>query len=224
MARSEKKIADILAAAPGRQVHAVPGTMANLAGYWVRIDGRDAFALLPEDLDGGSGQTLEEVVEKAVHALQEALDARHEQQRLPQLLKGVGLSLAATLALWLALWVITGQTGVQAPAAAPAGPPTAAVHPGYFDAVPHLLLVLSVPAKGRVGHSAGAPEGSASVRKRLRLGSEAAGIHWLPPSTCGVYLYLRAGGPGGFSSKPSPSAAMNRRRASGPLAWGSGLR
>ena len=104
--RIERKIAAILKTARGEKASAVPGTLANLSGYWVRIDGREAFGLLPEDVDSVTGQNLDEVVGKAVEALQGALDARREQQRLPQLLRGIGLALVATVALGVALWVV----------------------------------------------------------------------------------------------------------------------
>jgi len=108
VARSERKIAAILAAAPGDKASAAPATLANLTGYWVQIDGQQAFGLLPEDADGVSGETLDALVGQAVAALQGAMDARHEQRRLPQVLKGIGLALAATAALGASLWFVVG--------------------------------------------------------------------------------------------------------------------
>ncbi len=66
---------------------------------------------------------------------------------------------------------------------------------------------------------------SAAIRgpdPRPELAATHSAPHSAPPPTFGVHL--RAGGPGGFATKLSPSAAMNCRRASGPPALGSGLR
>ncbi len=104
--RAHEKIADILTRLPGETASAAPGTLANLSGYWIRIDGQQAFALLEQDADRVTGQTLDEIVALAVTNLQGALDARREQQDLPELLKRMALALAATLVLALILWVI----------------------------------------------------------------------------------------------------------------------
>jgi len=104
--RIERKIEGILKTAPGEKASAAPATLANLSGYWIRIDGQEAFGLLPQDVDSITGETLDEVVGKAVVALQGALDARREQQSLPQLLWGIGMALVATVALGLVLWAL----------------------------------------------------------------------------------------------------------------------
>ena len=57
-------------------------------------------------MESASGQHLDEVAEQARAALQEALDARIEQQKLPGLLMDIGLTLATALALGLVLWGI----------------------------------------------------------------------------------------------------------------------
>jgi small-conductance mechanosensitive channel len=102
--RIEGKIAIVLAAGPGNKADAVPGTFANLTGYWIKIDGNPLFGLVPEDADGMTGETLEEQVRRTVAALQEALDARREQRSLPLILEGVGLGAVATLLLGVLLW------------------------------------------------------------------------------------------------------------------------
>ena len=104
--RAHGKIADILARLPGETASAAPGTLGNLSGYWIRIDGQEVFALLEQDADRVTGQTLDEIVDRAVTSLQEALDARHAQQSLPELFERMALALAATLVLALILWVI----------------------------------------------------------------------------------------------------------------------
>ncbi|MFZ1576120.1 MAG: mechanosensitive ion channel domain-containing protein [Chromatiaceae bacterium] len=102
--RIEDKIAHILATKPGDKAQAFPGTFANLTGYWIQIDGVQAFGLVPEDADGMTGETLEAHVWRTVATLQEALDARREQRSLPLILEGAGLAAVATLLLGVLLW------------------------------------------------------------------------------------------------------------------------
>jgi small-conductance mechanosensitive channel len=102
--RIHGKIAGVLGVQPGAKAEAIPGTFANLTGYWVRIDGLPVFGLVPEDADTLTGEPFEEQVQQTVAALQGALDARREQRNLPMILEGIGLALAATLLLGLLLW------------------------------------------------------------------------------------------------------------------------
>jgi len=104
--RATRKLDDILAGAPGAEASAVPGTLGNLTGYWIRVDGREVFGLLPEDVDSTTGQTLDLVVRETVARLQEALDARRQAQDLPKLLKGIVLAALATAVFAVALWGI----------------------------------------------------------------------------------------------------------------------
>ena len=102
--RIRGKIDDVLKILPGDAAVAIPGTLANLSGYWVEIDGQPVFGLVPQDADGMTGQTLDELVRQTVSTLQGALDARREQRSLPLILEGVGLATAATLLLGALLW------------------------------------------------------------------------------------------------------------------------
>ncbi|TNF55603.1 MAG: mechanosensitive ion channel [Gammaproteobacteria bacterium] len=102
--RIEDKIAHILEAKPGDKAQAVPGTLANLTGYWIQIDGVQTFGLVPEDADGMTGETLEDHVARTVAALQEALDARREQRSPALILEGVGLAVVATVLLVVLIW------------------------------------------------------------------------------------------------------------------------
>ncbi len=102
--RSGKKIEEMIAEGRDKVVTAVPGTLANLSGYWIQIDGLQVFGLLPQDADQSVGQTLEELVRQTIDRLQAALDARREHQQLAHLLPAAGLSLVGTLAYAVALW------------------------------------------------------------------------------------------------------------------------
>jgi hypothetical protein len=125
VARIQGKIANVLAAGPGNKADAVPGTFANLTGYWIKIDGNPIFGLVPEDADGMTGETLDEQVRRTVATLQEALDARREQRSLPLILEGAGLGAVATLLLGGA-----ALGGGQAPRPGPATSQSADPDPG----------------------------------------------------------------------------------------------
>ncbi|HSO81520.1 mechanosensitive ion channel family protein [Thiocapsa sp.] len=109
--RIQGKIADVLENNPGEKAEAIRSTFANLAGFWVQIDGHPVFGLIPEDADGMTGETVEEQVRRAVDLLQEALDARREQRSLPLILEGLGLATAATLLLLVLLWGVVKLEG-----------------------------------------------------------------------------------------------------------------
>lgn len=102
--RIERKIESVLAVMPGDKADAIPGTYANLAGYWIRIDGVQVFGLVREDADAMTGETPDEQVRRTVAALQEALNARREQHSPSLILEGLGLTVVATLLLGVLLW------------------------------------------------------------------------------------------------------------------------
>lgn len=104
--RVARKLEHMLDRTPGTRVSALPGTLGNLSGYWINIDGQQVFGLLPEDVDSMTGQTLEQVVRETVERLQEALDARRQAQNLPDLIKGIVLAILATAVFAVALWAI----------------------------------------------------------------------------------------------------------------------
>lgn len=104
--RAHQKIVDTLADRPGNTASAAAGTLGNLSGYWILIDGQAAFALIEQDADRVTGENLDQVVAQAVAKLQGALDARRAQQRLPDLLKRTAFALVATLVMALILWLI----------------------------------------------------------------------------------------------------------------------
>jgi hypothetical protein len=104
--RVSRKLSETVEDLPGIKVSAVPGSLANLTGYWIRIDGREVFGLLPQDVDSMTGQTLDQVVQETVTHLQAALDARRQAQNLPNLLKGIALAILATAVFAAALWGI----------------------------------------------------------------------------------------------------------------------
>ena len=75
-------------------------------GIMILIDGKNAFMLIPDDVDPFTGQTLEEYVEEVVTLLNVALKNAKEQRSTPYLLKATGLSLLATFVYGLLIWIV----------------------------------------------------------------------------------------------------------------------
>ena len=76
------------------------------SGSIVTVNGALAVIILEDDLDPESGETIKSVADQAAAQLRAALEARAQQRRLPVLLRGIGLALAATALLILALWLL----------------------------------------------------------------------------------------------------------------------
>jgi small-conductance mechanosensitive channel len=87
-------------------VRMVPARVGQLEGLMAYVGARNVFAILREDLDQESGETLESVGAAAERRLHEVLEARAAQRSLPVLLRGIGLSLVATLVFALVLWAL----------------------------------------------------------------------------------------------------------------------
>ena len=106
IARIQKRISSLPPNALTGQVKPMPATLGMLSGYWIYLDGRTLFALLPEDVDSEVGQTLEQLAQATTLNLAEALQARAEQQRLPLLIQSVALTLVTTVLFGLTLRVV----------------------------------------------------------------------------------------------------------------------
>jgi small-conductance mechanosensitive channel len=76
------------------------------SGSIVTVNGSLAVIILEDDPDPESGETIKSVADEAAAQLRAALEARAQQRRLPVLLRGIGLALAATALLILALWLL----------------------------------------------------------------------------------------------------------------------
>jgi small-conductance mechanosensitive channel len=79
-------------------------TEQRAEGIMILIDGKNAFMLIPDDVDPFAGLTLEEYVEEVVKLLNVALTNAKEQRSTPYLLRATGLSLLATFVFGLLIW------------------------------------------------------------------------------------------------------------------------
>jgi len=76
----------------------------DLSGAIVGTQSGLLLALLQEDVDTASGETLEQVAKRTVATLQDALAARAAQMQWPVLLRGLGFAGGATLVYFVFLW------------------------------------------------------------------------------------------------------------------------
>ena len=75
-------------------------------GRLFMIGGRGMFGLTPADLDENAGETMDRAVRVTTARLEQAIRETREQRSLPDLLKGLALSVAATLVVVLLLLVV----------------------------------------------------------------------------------------------------------------------
>lgn len=97
--RAAKIVARIKALPPRADLEVTWGkaTLGDVSGVIIGTQKGLLLALLPEDLDPNSGETLEDLTRVTVANLQEVLTDRAEQMHLPVIVRGLGLSAAATL-------------------------------------------------------------------------------------------------------------------------------
>jgi small-conductance mechanosensitive channel len=78
----------------------------DLNGFILSIGGNPLFGVAPGDVDPEYPLSVAYLAEEAKKNLEEAFAARLEQKRLPVLLRGIGLSIAATLLLAVLTWIV----------------------------------------------------------------------------------------------------------------------
>jgi small-conductance mechanosensitive channel len=101
--RIRRRIEELPPGAAERGTGFEPAELAGRRALLVTAGGSPVIGLFPEDVDPESGGTLEQLAASTAARLGEVLRARAEQRRIPALLRGVALSLAATALLGIAL-------------------------------------------------------------------------------------------------------------------------
>jgi small-conductance mechanosensitive channel len=104
--RARDRIGALTDAEQGDPVKAFPGTLGELRGMTILVGDRTAFSLLPGDLDPEDKLTLEQAAEQARTRLQEALQAKRDQRKLPVLLEGFAHAAVVTALLVALLWLL----------------------------------------------------------------------------------------------------------------------
>jgi small-conductance mechanosensitive channel len=85
------------------KIEAIDGTMGSYSGAWIRVNDRNIFGILKQDIDSENDETFEAFKQKTVDNLRTWLVIRSEQEKWPLILKGLGFSLVASLAYGLIL-------------------------------------------------------------------------------------------------------------------------
>lgn len=104
--RAKGAVARILEIPSGKadyKIEAIDGTLGRYSGAFIRVNDRNIFGILKQDIDSESGETFERLKQTTVDNLKAWLDIRSEQEKWPLILKGVGFSLIASLAYGLIL-------------------------------------------------------------------------------------------------------------------------
>lgn len=83
-----------------------PATIGDVSGVLLFARDRTLFAIVPEDLDPTAGETLESASRYAADEVRAVLRARLDQRRVPVILRGIAVSVAATAVLALVLWLV----------------------------------------------------------------------------------------------------------------------
>lgn len=83
----------------GADIRAEPASIRGLEGIAIFAGSRMLFALVPQDLDPESSESLEEASRTAVSQLKQILEARAETQRPAAILKGLAYSAGSLLLL-----------------------------------------------------------------------------------------------------------------------------
>ncbi len=104
--RSKERITSLPDDALGADVWSEPTEIRGVPFQLVGVQNQVLVELRREDLDPASRQTLEELGGEVASRLQEVMSAKAEQNYLPNLLRGIGLSLLATLMFGLLLVAI----------------------------------------------------------------------------------------------------------------------
>ena len=105
------KAAQVITALPDEaltgEVWHEPTVIRGIPLQLVGVQNQVLIALNEKDIAPTSDQTLEELAEVVTGRVEDVLRAKAEQRSLPNLLRGIGLSLLATLILLALLWAMT---------------------------------------------------------------------------------------------------------------------
>lgn len=105
-AKAAARLDDMPAVASEWNVVANEASVGQKSGAILTVNGQLAFAIMTEDLDRESGETLSAAMDKATAQLRSTLEARSQQHRLSGLARGIGLSILTASLLALGLWLV----------------------------------------------------------------------------------------------------------------------
>lgn len=104
--KAAERLSNLPDVAPEWRINASPAAVGQYSGVIISVNDQFVFAILTSDVDVDSNETMQAAVDHATAQLRVALEARAQQQSVPVLLKGLGLSLVATIILLFGLWLV----------------------------------------------------------------------------------------------------------------------
>lgn len=109
--RASERLANLPAVAAEWRISAAEATVGQYSGVIVSVNDQTVFAILNDDLDYDSNETLQARAEHATSQLRLALEARAQQRSFSHFVRAAGLSIAATLLLVFGLGLVIRATG-----------------------------------------------------------------------------------------------------------------
>ena len=109
-AKAQERLAALPVYASEWKIVATPTTLGQYTGEMVSVNDQYVFAILTADLDQDSNESLPAASDRVTAQLRAALEARAQQRNVPQLLRSIGLSIAATVVLLFVLWFLMVAT------------------------------------------------------------------------------------------------------------------
>jgi small-conductance mechanosensitive channel len=109
-AKAQERLASLPADAFEWKVTASQATVGQYTGAMISVNEQYVFAILTDDLDQDSHETMQLASDRAAAQLRAALEARAQQRSIPLVLRSIGLAIAATLVLLIALWLVMRVT------------------------------------------------------------------------------------------------------------------
>lgn len=109
-ARASERLTNLPSDVSEWRVTTSEATVGQYTGLMVSVNDQYVFAILTDDLDSDSNETLQAAADLATAQLRGALEARTQQRSVSRLVRSVVLSIAATLLLAIALWLVMRAT------------------------------------------------------------------------------------------------------------------
>ena len=109
-AKARERLAAMPANPPELKISTSPVTVGQYTGVLVSVNDQYVFGIVTEDLDQDSNETMQAASDHVTAQLRAALEARAQQRNVPQLLRGISISIAATLVMLFALWSLALAT------------------------------------------------------------------------------------------------------------------
>ncbi len=104
--RVQRRLRDLDISKLQHEIVIESGALGDVRGVLLLLDGGILFGITEGDVDPEKNESVEQVAAEATANLKEAFAARLEQERLPVLLRGIGLTLGGALFVAALIWLV----------------------------------------------------------------------------------------------------------------------